>query len=169
MSAFYPGAGTDLIPPVLFPEIKTWWYMDQLSYPDFIDHVERAMNRCGFQLETIDGNRRTYYSVSTRQSIYYQFGTVFPNDWDSLIHALSSKNTLVLCGFDIQSCGTLPPHFFSHYLTIITNNRTERSSWKEHVYHVHNVLEIRLYDHWNSKEQSIDTILANASVEKNIR
>jgi len=169
MSAFYPGAGMDLVPPVLFPEIKTWWYMDRLSYPDFIDHVERVMNQCGFQLESVDGNQRNYYSAATQQSIYYQYGAVFPNAWDSLIHALSRKNTLVLCGLDIHSYGPLPPHFFTYYNHIITNNRTDRSVWKDHIYHSHKVSEIRLYENWNPPQQTKDDILQNTSIEKNIR
>jgi hypothetical protein len=169
MSAFYPGAGTDIIPPVLFPEIKTWWYMDRLCYLDFVDHVERALERCGFILESIDGNRRNYYSASTQQSIYYQFGATFPDAWDSLIHALLRKNTLVLCNFDIHSCGPLPPNFFTYYDHIITTNRTDRSLWKDDIYHHHKVSEIRLYDQWDAQDQTKDDILANAAAEKNIR
>lgn len=168
-SAFYPGAGLDIVPPVLFPEIKTWWYMDSKSSPSFIHHVEHALHQCGFLRERIDGHRRDYYSASTRQSIYYQFGTSFPNDWDSLIHALMKHNVLVLCGFDIHAHGPLPPRFFTYYEHIITSNQTDRSIWKPHVYDFHQISEIRLYDQWNPVNATKDDILENCSVEKNIK
>lgn len=169
MSAFYPCAGTDFLPPVLFSEIKTWWYMDRLCYLDFIDHVERGLDQCGFKLESIDGNRRNYYSASTQQSIYYQFGTTFPDAWDPLVHALLRKNTLVMCNSNIHSCGPLPPNFFTYYDHIITVNRNNRSLWKNHIYDYYKVSEIRLYDQWDAQDQTKDNILANAAVERNIR
>ena len=129
MSAFYPGAGTDLAPPVLFPGIKTWWYMDgqprsehgddPVFYrPDFLGRLDQVMSQCGFQLQREDGEKRRYYSESTDQTIHYETSTLFPGGWDPVKHA---ADTLVLCGYDIQCA---PPGFFASYSSIITNSIT---------------------------------------------
>ena len=73
MNAFYPGAGTDLAPPVLFPEIKTWYYMDSqprseygdtviLYRPTFLDQLNQIMRQCGFERLAVTNNLYTYFS-----------------------------------------------------------------------------------------------------------
>ena len=34
-SAFYPGAGTDIVPPIVFRSIKHWTYMDSQPRSEF--------------------------------------------------------------------------------------------------------------------------------------
>ena len=97
MAAFYPGAGTDLTPVVLFPEIKTWYYMDSqpqsehgdvvLYRPKFLNQLDQAMQRCGFKMKEVENHFLTYFSSETEQTIYYETSTVFPKAWDPVKHA----------------------------------------------------------------------------------
>ncbi len=76
------------------------------------------MSQCEFQLQCEDGAWRRYYSASTDQTIHYETNTLFPEGWNPVKH---SADTLVLCGYDIQSA---PPGFFSSFSSIITNSVT---------------------------------------------
>ena len=183
MSAFYPGAGTDLTPPVLFPEIKIWWYMDgqpRSEYgsnpayyrPRFLGQLEQTMNQCGFQLQTIDGDRRIYYSPSTDQTIHYEINTPFPDNWDPVKHAGS---TLVLCGYDINDRQNLiPPTFFSSYTHIITNNITCNTMWKKNILPIHTLSSIMYsnddnYKYWVIEHETTENLKKYVSVERNIK
>jgi hypothetical protein len=148
--AFYPGAGTDLAPAVLFPGIKTWWYMDgqprsehgddPVFYrPDFLPRLNQIMGQCGFQLQCEDGAMRRYYSASTDQTIHYETSTLFPAAWDPVKHAAGIKNTLVLCGYDIDDV-VLPPGFLSSYSHIITDSITVHT---KHALPTHSVSRIK--------------------------
>ena len=140
MSAFYPGAGTDLVPPSLFPEINTWFYMDRLPgccCSRFLRQLDQAMDQAGFTLESIDGNRRIYRSAI--QTIYYDTNSTFPDQWDPLLYANMRYNTLVLCGYDLP-IDSLPPGFFSSYAHIITTDPS--APWRDHLYHSHTISKI---------------------------
>lgn len=140
MSAFYPGAGTDLVPPSLFPEINTWFYMDRLPgccCSRFLHRLDRVMDQAGFTLESIDGNRRIYRSAM--QTIYYDTNSTFPDQWDPLLYANMRYNTLVLCGYDLP-IDSLPPGFFSSYAHIITTDPS--APWRDHLYHSHTISKI---------------------------
>jgi hypothetical protein len=181
MSAFYPGAGTDLVPPVLFPNIKTWWYMDSqphseygdtviLCRPTFINQLNQIMNQCGFQLHAADGTLRIYYSPSTEQTIYYETNTNFPGSWDPAKHV---GTTLVLCGYDIENDGTiaLPSSFFVSYPIIITNNITCASVWTKYVSPFHAISVIEYPDdveYWRI-ENSTKEAFQKYSVRKDLR
>ena len=145
-SAFYPGAGTDLTPPVLFPDIKTWWYMDgqprsehgddPVFYrPKFLGRLDQTMRQCGFELQRTEGVVRRYYSSATGQTIHYETSTLFPGAWDPVKHA---GKTLVLCGYDIDDV-VLPPSFLSSYAELITNSITV---WTKHVLPTHAIKRI---------------------------
>ena len=171
MSAFYPGAGTDFVPPVLFPDIKTWWYMDSqprseygdytdFYCPTFLNRLDQIAFQCGFQLQTMDQTVRTYYSPSTDQTIHYETNTVFPAAWDPIKHA---GTTLVLCGYDIENDGTtiLPSSFFVSYPHIITNSITHESVWMNHVSPFHSISMIEYPDdveYWLTEHNTKETL-----------
>lgn len=179
MSAFYPGAGTDLAPPVLFPDIKTWWYMDcqprsEFGYHKgyyreyFIDNLNEIMDQCGFDLETVNGDLRTYYSSSTDQTIYYETNTVFPDGWDPVRY---KGDTLVLCGYDIngEEQDKTHPDFFSSYSHIITNNITCTSVWKNHPHSVSMMCFEEGWSYWFIEEATKENFLTYVTVQSNIK
>ena len=139
-TAFYPGAGTDLTPPVFVPEIKTWYYMDiqPFSNHGFFAKLNQVMIQCGFKLQKTEDNLCTYFSSSTTQTIYYETSTLFPQAWNPTKHApLQSTSTLVLCGYDIEYADVLPPAFFPSFSHIITNSVTLETVFDKHVLPFH--------------------------------
>lgn len=173
MSAFYPGAGTDFAPPVLFPGIKTWWFMDQQpraahddAPPTFLTRLDHAAERCGFRLQTVADTLRVYRSASTDQTIFYETRTCFPGAWDSTKHV---GTTLVLCGYDVESSGVLPASFFPSYPNIITNSLTETTIWTAHVSPVQSVSVIQYptsIEHWQAKNQTAE-VFRDFSIKQN--
>ena len=178
MIAFYPGAGTDLSPPLLFPEIKTWWYMDSqpqseygdviLYRPKFLNQLNQTMNQCGFELLQVEDTLRTYFSLSTDQTIYYETSTVFPKAWDPSKHAGS---TLVLCGYDMESYG---PSFFSSYSHIITDNLTCEDVWTKNIIPTHTLSKMNYpkynsYEYWLPEKETAENIRTFVSVERDIK
>lgn len=153
MSAFYPGAGTDLVPPLLFPEIKTWYYMDSRPHgccSSFLRQLDRAMRTAGFDHQGTEGNRLTYSSGD--QTIYYDTRSVFPDAWDRLQHANMKYNTLVL-SHEMEN--ELPVGFLSSYAHMISYS-TSPPSWRARLYHSHTLSEITSH-------------ASTPSVEKNMR
>jgi hypothetical protein len=178
MSAFYPGAGTDLSPPVLFPEIKTWHYMDSqpqseygdvvLYRPKFLDQLNQTMTQCGFEMKEVDHNLITYYSYDTEQTIYYEINTNFPTSWDPVRH---KGSTLILCGYDMESSG---PSFFSSYSHIITDNLTCEDLWTKNILPTHTLSRMNYpkdnsYEYWKIEKETAENIRIFVSVEKDIK
>ena len=182
MSAFYPGAGMDLAPPVLFPEIKTWHYMDSqprseygdtviLYRPRFLNQLNQIMEQCGFKLFRVNNTLYTYFSPSTEQTIYYETNTNFPDAWNPIRYAGS---TLVLCGYDMESSGPIPPSFFSSYSHIITDNLTCEDVWTKNILPTHTLSRMNypkdnLYEYWNIENETSENIRTFVSVERDIK
>jgi hypothetical protein len=181
MSAFYPGAGTDLAPPVLFPDIKTWYYMDSqpqsehgdvvLYRPKFLNELDQAMQRCGFKMKEVENHFLTYFSSDTEQTIYYETSTVFPTSWDPVKHAGS---TLVLCGYDMESSGYIPPSFFSSYSHIITDNLTSKDVWAKNILPTHTLSRMNYpkdnsYEYWLVEQQTSENLQTFVSVQRDIK
>jgi len=181
MAAFYPGAGTDLAPPISFPKIKTWWYMDcqprsEFGYHTgfyrerFLGHLDQTMTQCGFDLQMVEGDLRTYYSPSTEQTIYYETNTVFPDGWDPVRH---KGDTLVLCGYDIlggdDEQGSIPPDFFSSYSHIITDNLTCQSGWENYPYRKSTICYDKEWSYWLIEENTADNFRRFTTVQQNIK
>lgn len=173
MSAFYPGAGTDLAPVVLFPDIKNWWYMDgqprsehgkdPVFYrPKFLGRLDQTMRQCGFELQSTEGVIRRYYSGSTGQTIHYEINTLFPEAWDPVKHA---GVTLVLCGYDIEDV-VLPPGFFSSYAHIITNSITVDTVWTKHALPTHRIEYPANLEYWMTEHCTKDNFHKHYSVIK---
>lgn len=139
--AFYPGAGMDLTPPVLFPEIKTWRYMDRLGSSYFLSALDRIMNQCGFELQKTEENLLIYFSSSTAQTIFYEINTLFPLDWNRTKHA-PHNSTLILCGYDIESERYVSDSFFASYSHIVTNSITVESIFEQNILPFHTFAQI---------------------------
>jgi hypothetical protein len=125
MSAFYPGAGTDIVPPVLFRSIKNWLYMDSqpnsefgegLYKTTFIPRLLTIMLQNEFELKEINGDAYTFYNRDHDQTISYETNTLFPDD---LKEKHRQCKTLVLIGYPLKD---KPPDFVSSYDTIITDS-----------------------------------------------
>ena len=183
MSAFYPGAGTDLTPPILFPEIKTWYYLDSqprseygaypiLSRPTFINTLDQTMSQCHFELSHVKGDLRTYYSPSTQQTIYYETNTNFPEDWNPTRH---KAGALVLCGYDIHSNDTRDvTALFSSYPHIITDNTTCDSVWKNDIRPTHTLSQMNYprddsFSYWITEQNTVEDIRKHVSVERDLK
>lgn len=183
MSAFYPGAGTDLAPPVLFPTIKSWYYLDSqprseygsypiISRPTFIKSLDQTMTQCDFELSEVKGDLRIYYSPSTQQTIYYETNTNFPEDWNPTKH---KADALVLCGYDIQSnTSSDVTTFFSSYSHIITDNLTCGSVWKNDILSTHTLSQINYpkdnsFSYWITEEETSANFKKHVSVEQDLK
>ena len=130
-SAFYPGAGIDIVPAVVFRSIKQWFYMDSqprsefgnniqdgFSRPRFIPSLITAMHQNGFKLQTTEEHVFTFYNPIHEQTIRYETNAVFP---EALQSYHRECDTLVLCGYQF----TNPPQdFMASYSHIITNSHT---------------------------------------------
>lgn len=171
MSAFYPGAGTDLAPPVLFPEIKHWIYLDCqpnsehgnnpiFARPFFLSRLNRTMSQCGFMIQSVQGDVRIYRKEATDQVIRYETNSVFPEAWDPVRH---KADALVCCGFDFDD--RVPPGFFASYSHIITDSITCEDTWKPHRLPHHHV-SILMYDktdweYWNVEQETTEHFQRN--------
>ena len=75
ISAFYPGAGTDVFPLIKFRNIKKWIYTDSqpnsefgdflfdgCNRPRFLELLIQNMKQNDFELQTINGNIYTFYN-----------------------------------------------------------------------------------------------------------
>lgn len=124
------------------------------------------MDQCGFNLQTIKGDLRTYYSPSSEQTIYYETNTVFPDGWDPIRH---KGDTLVLCGYDIDGEEEIHPDFFSSYSHIITNNHTCKCVWESHPHSVSMMRFKEGWSYWLMEEETKDNFLAHVTVQRNIK
>ena len=178
MSAFYPGAGSDLAPPVLFPEIKHWTYLDCqpnsehghdpiFARPLFLSRLNRTMSQCGFMIQSVQGNVRIYRNELTDQVIRYETNSVFPEAWDPVRHA---ADALVCCGFDLDSDGRvpLPPGFFAAYPHIITDNTTCEDVWERNRLPQHRVSILNYnaadWEYWNIEQETTEHFQRNIHI-----
>jgi hypothetical protein len=173
MSAFYPGAGDDLAPPVLFPEIKYWTYLDSqpnseyghviLARPLFLSRLDRVMSQCGFMIQSVQGDLRIYQKKETDQVIRYETNSVFPEAWDPVRHA---ADALVCCGFDMD--GQTPTGFFPVYPHIITDSVTCDNTWKKNRMPHHRVSILNYnktdWEYWNVEQQTTEHFQRNIRI-----
>ena len=136
--AFYPGAGTDLVPPTMFRTIKHWIYMDSqprsefgnkvdpgYARPIFIPSLLQTMDQNGFELQSMHNDIYTFYHPLYEQTIRYETNAVFPED---LYEQHFSCDTLVLCGYELTNP---PSDFITWYAHIITDSRTVHDESEE--------------------------------------
>ena len=139
-SAFYPGAGIDIVPPIIFRSIKQWLYMDSqprsefgnniqdgFSRPRFIPTLITVMHQNGFKLQTTEEDVFTFYHPIHEQTIRYETNSVFPEALQSHHRAC---DTLVLCGYELTNP---PPDFITSYSHIITDSITCHDEEEEQI------------------------------------
>jgi hypothetical protein len=114
-SAIYIGAGHDVVPILLMPEVRKFIYID--SRPEtaygalipvkaqfydtlFLSRLEKALQSINFTLTRQLGNCLEYVNPSN-QVLKYYINTTFPKDCnEEIISYLSKSENLVLCGYD---------------------------------------------------------------------
>jgi len=153
--AFYPGAGTDVIPPTLCRAIKTWIYLDSqprsengdkpgFARPRFIPKLLTVMTQNGFMLQTVEADVLTFYHPEHGQTIRYETNAVFPE----ALQPRHRCDTLVLCGYELTRP---PPDFLASYAHIITDSKTYYTASEEAVFltkHVSTILYDTDWDYW---------------------
>lgn len=162
-SAFYPGAGLDIFPPIMFRHIKNWIYMDSQPGSEFgdikfngcerskfIEQLKQIMVQNEFTQKNIDSNTYTFYNSEYKQTIRYETNSVFP-------HFLKQQHydcdTLVLCGFSMDD---KPLGFINKYSHIITNNITCHDLEDEELLlskKVSTMIINKEWEYWETKNQ----------------
>ena len=115
-SAIYIGAGHDIDPILLMPEVSKFIYID--SRPEtahgiltpvrpqfydklFISRLEKALQTINFTLTKQLGNCLEYVNPTSNRILKYYINTKFPKDCNEEMQSqLSKSEHLVLCGFD---------------------------------------------------------------------
>ena len=168
MSAFYPGAGTDIIPPVMFRNIKNWIYMDSqpksefgnnlgVGYrTNFISKMLKIMIQNGFELYDVKEDIYIFYNKHHDQKITYETNSVFPDD----LRCRPRKcDTLVLRGYSLTSP---PPNFVSSYENIITDSMSRSDPEEQSILLFKNVSVLSVdikFMYWEIAEYTISNIL----------
>jgi hypothetical protein len=102
MTDFYPGAGYDFSPVVLFPNTKEWIFMDSLPNAKFNSYranhfINRLMTVAKqFSLELVETKYNKLIFTNKSVTVTYYINSIFPNDLEKLNIKYS---TLYLCGF----------------------------------------------------------------------
>ena len=154
-SAYYPGAGTDIVPPIVFRSIKMWHYMDSqpnsefgnntyegFSRPRFIPELIQIMNQNDFELKLKEKDVYTFYNSTYEQTIRYETNTVFPDALQPYHHKC---NSLVLCGYELNEP---PKDFIASYPHIITDTKTVQDMTNEKILLSKNVSTMVYDEHW---------------------
>ena len=166
-TAFYPGAGTDIVPPILFRNIKQWNYMDSqpnsefgnkieegFSRPHFIPKLLTVMNQNDFKLLTVQDDVYTFYNSEHNQTICYETNRVFP----TALRPYHFTYTLVLCGYMLTNP---PPNFIASYSHIITDSKTGHSTIDENILstkQVHTMIYDEKWEYWIPSNHTIHKI-----------
>jgi hypothetical protein len=172
-SAFYPGAGTDIIPAILFRSIKKWIYMDSqprsefgndnyegFSRPKFIPKLLKIMDQNEFKLQTIEENIYTFYNSNYDQTIHYETNTVFP---DALQKYHRSCDTLVLSRYELTDP---PKDFINSYSHIITNSITSHDKSDELIFLSKDISTMVYNENWIYWDA---TNLTTNKIQNNVR
>ena len=176
--AVYIGAGTDILPLLLFPTIREWIYMDSLprsewgileSTPSltFLPLLHRLLQGSGWVQQnarkepTADRepkDRLVYQNPTTKQRLTYFINTACPEELTEEHRRLFAKaDTLVLIGHDPVLLDMLPLHI--HLITNLhtTYHRTlcDPDRMKAHlathpdrIRSIVQIRETRPYEHW---------------------
>jgi hypothetical protein len=177
LSAFYPGAGTDVFPLVMFRDIKKWIYTDSqpnsefgdmmfdgCNRPRFIELLLQNMKQNHFELESVNGSSYTFYNKEYEQQVIYETNSVFPRDVQQKHYDCDS---IVMCGFDMENETT---NFINKFQHIITNSITVFGLEAKQLLSCKNVSTMVYNDdweYWESKNELPHLIQHNIRVEKN--
>ena len=175
LSAFYPGAGLDVFPLIMFRSIKEWIYMDSqprsefgdnlyegFERPKFIEQLKQIMEQNGFLLSIIDSDTYVFYNSEYSQLVQYETNSVFPS---SLQQRHYECDTIVLCGFDLGDC---KKDFINKYSNIITNNISYHDLTDEYLLltkQVSTMIIDKEWEYWKPKNNLIHNICKHIVVE----
>lgn len=114
--AIYIGAGDDIRPVNLFPNINTFYYIDSqpfshsgkqvyiredgingFSNPDFIQYVEKKFFKNNFKLSKQLDNLKIY--IRNNQTIYYFYNTSIPEDLEKIKNQINDFNVVIDIGY----------------------------------------------------------------------
>ena len=114
--AIYIGAGNDIRPVNLFPNIKKFYYIDSQPYshsgkdeyiredgingfsnPNFISYVEKVFFKNNFKLTEDKGNLKIYNCKD--QNIYYYYNTSIPEDLEKIKNEIKDYNVVIDVGY----------------------------------------------------------------------
>ena len=169
MSAFYPGAGTDIIPVILFRNIKNWIYtdsqpnsvFDNVSKTKFIPKMLSIMIQNGFELQSIEEDTYILYNHLYDQKIRYETNSIFPEDLRQRHH---DCDTLVLIGHPLTN---QPIDFVSSYSHIITDSLSRSDPAEQSLLLFKNVSLIVIdkdFTYWEPSEYTIANIIKYVNV-----
>jgi len=174
-SAFYPGAGLDVFPPIMYRDIEFFIYMDSqplsefgntifdgAQRPKFIQILIKIMDQNNFKLILIEDNNLTFFNSEYNQTILYETNSVFPQDLQQRHY---DCNTLILCGFDTAE-QTID--LINRFDNIITNNITCHELDDEPLFLSKNVSTMIINNdwiYWSSDNLFTDVILQNIKIE----
>ena len=164
-SAYYPGAGTDIVPPIIFRSIKMWYYMDSqpnsefgndmyegFYRPRFIPNLLQIMNQNDFEFIKKEKDVYTFYNSKYEQTIIYETNTVFPIALQPYHRAC---NSLVLGGYELTDP---PKDFIDSYPHIITDTKTGHEESGEKLLLTKNVSTMVYNEEWEYwKDENLTT------------
>ncbi len=174
--AFYPGAGLDIAPIVLFPHITEWYYMDSQPMSEFGSTIFEGCERPRFieRLKTIMGQIGMECMVHTEHSLFfthphtqckvtYYINAVFPK---ALEYCYLPCNVLVACGYSMSPC---PPHFMARWTHIITNDHTDTDEWMPEWKHARvTTIVWDVEDHFLDENQTVEFITKHARLYRDV-
>ena len=97
--ALYVGAGTDILPVIMYQDIKDFYYIDSqpasefgtLGFADktfyranFLSNLSKVMHNNNFKIREETHNYLRYYNPTTEQNIHYYINTPVTNNLISL-------------------------------------------------------------------------------------
>tara|TARA_B100001093_G_scaffold96614_1_gene88591 strand:+ start:1021 stop:1632 length:612 start_codon:yes stop_codon:yes gene_type:complete len=114
--AIYIGAGNDMRPVNLFPNIKKFYYIDSqpfshsgkevylrengingFSNPNFIHYVEKEFFKNNFKLTENKGNLKIYNRND--QNIHYFYNTSIPEDFEKIKNKIDDFSVVIDIGY----------------------------------------------------------------------
>ena len=114
--ALYIGAGTDMLPVILNPDIKTFTYIDSqpmsefgmLGFSDktffrknFLENLSKVMRINSFKLKENSDSYLRYYNEPTNQTINYYINTPFPDKLtDNIKDVIKTCDVLICNGYN---------------------------------------------------------------------
>ena len=122
--AFYPGAGLDIAPIILFPYIQRWYYMDTqpcVEQPFFIQRLGKIMKQAGFECTRYHNTTLYFMETNGKRTVTYYTNSVCPDD---MYKQAIQASTLVACGFCFPNA---PSSFYRQWKHVITDNKTDSS------------------------------------------
>ena len=114
--ALYIGAGTDILPVIMYPSIKDFYYIESqptsefgiLGFDDnkfyrknFLSNLSNVMYNNNFKIREEKDNYLRYYNPATEQNIHYYINTpITSNLSNNIISVINSCNILICIGHD---------------------------------------------------------------------